>query len=324
MNMKSKHHFFIVALLLVGLCSNAQFVKKHGQLSVKGTQLVDKNQNPIVLRGVSFGWHNWWSKFYNKGVVKTLSKDWNATILRAAMGVDADENCYVKNPIESKATIEAVIKAAIKEDVYVIIDFHSHNIHLEQAKIFFDEMSKKYGKYPNIIYEVFNEPDNETWAEVKAYSQEVIKVIRKNDPKNIILVGTPHWDQDIHLAAADPIVGFENIMYTMHFYAGTHGKWLRDRTDDAIKRGLPIFVSESAGMEATGDGPINSIEWQEYIDWMDARKLSWITWSISSKDETCSMLNDAANFDGNWKDSDLKESGKKTRAYLKKYASDNK
>nr|WP_315170038.1 glycoside hydrolase family 5 protein [uncultured Flavobacterium sp.] len=322
--MKSKYHFFIVTLLLVGLSSNAQFVKKHGQLSVKGTQLVDKNQNPIVLRGVSFGWHNWWSKFYNKGVVKTLSKDWNATVLRAAMGVDADENCYVKNPIGSKTTIEEVIKAAIKEDVYVIIDFHSHNIHLEQAKVFFDEMSKKYGKYPNIIYEVFNEPDNETWAEVKAYSQEVIKLIRKNDPKNIILVGTPHWDQDIHLAAADPIVGFENIMYTMHFYAGTHGKWLRDRTDDAIKSGLPIFVSESAGMEATGDGPLNGIAWQEYIDWMEARKLSWITWSISSKDETCSMLNDAANSEGNWRDSDLKESGKKTRAYLKKYASDNK
>lgn len=322
--MKSKHHFFIVALLFFGYCSNAQFVKKYGQLSVKGTQLVDKNQNPIVLRGVSFGWHNWWGKFYNKGAVKTLSKDWNATVLRAAMGVDADENCYVKSQIESKATIEAVIKAAIKEDLYVIIDFHSHNIHLEQAKIFFNEMSKKYGKYPNIIYEVFNEPDNETWTEVKAYSQEVIKVIRKNDTKNIILVGTPHWDQDIHLAAADPIVGFENIMYTVHFYAGTHGKWLRDRTDDAIKSGLPIFVSESAGMEATGDGPLNVKAWQEYIDWMEARKLSWITWSISSKAETCSMLNDAANSEGNWKDSDLKESGKKTKAYLKKYAADNK
>lgn len=321
--MKAKHHFFIVALLLVGYYSNAQFVKKHGQLSVKGTQLVDKNQNPIVLRGVSFGWHNWWGKFYNKGVVKTLNKDWNATVLRAAMGVDVDENCYIKKPIESKATIEAVIKAAIKQDIYVIIDFHSHNIHLEQAKIFFDEMSKEYGKYPNIIYEVFNEPDNETWTEVKAYSQEVIKVIRKNDPKNIILVGTPHWDQDIHLAAADPIVGFENIMYTMHFYAGTHGKWLRDRTDDAIKSGLPIFVSESAGMEATGDGPLNSIAWQEYIDWMEVRKLSWITWSISSKDETCSMLNTSANSEGDWKDSDLKESGKKTRAYLKKYTTDN-
>jgi endoglucanase len=317
MNFKSK----IILLLLALSCSlaNAQFVKKHGQLSVKGTQLVDKNGEAIVLRGLSFGWHNWWGKFYNKGVVKTLHNDWNATVLRAAMGVDADENCYILNPNDSKSKIEAVIKAAIEQDIYVIIDFHSHNIHLDEAKLFFDEMSKKYAKYPNIIYEVFNEPDNETWSEVKAYSQEVIKVIRNNDPKNIILVGNPHWDQDIHLAAADPIVGFENIMYTMHFYAGTHGKWLRDRTDDAIKNGLPIFVSESAGMEATGDGPLNVIAWQEYIDWMEARKLSWITWSISSKDETCSMLNKSANADGNWLDQDIKESGKLTIRFLKKY-----
>jgi endoglucanase len=317
MNFKSK----IILLLLALSCSlaNAQFVKKHGQLSVKGTQLVDKNGEAIVLRGLSFGWHNWWGKFYNKGVVKTLHNDWNATVLRAAMGVDADENCYILNPNDSKSKIEAVIKAAIEQDIYVIIDFHSHNIHLDEAKLFFDEMSKKYTQYPNIIYEVFNEPDNETWSEVKAYSQEVIKVIRNNDPKNIILVGNPHWDQDIHLAAADPIVGFENIMYTMHFYAGTHGKWLRDRTDDAIKNGLPIFVSESAGMEATGDGPLNVIAWQEYIDWMEARKLSWITWSISSKDETCSMLNKSANADGNWLDQDIKESGKLTIRFLKKY-----
>ncbi|TEB40778.1 glycoside hydrolase family 5 protein, partial [Flavobacterium circumlabens] len=108
---------------------------------------------------------------------------------------------------------------------------HSHNINLEEAKVFFAEISKKYSKYPNIIYEIFNEPDYESWAEVKAYSEEVIKVIRENDPNNIILVGSPHWDQDVDLAAADPILGVTNIMYTMHFYAATHGKELRDRTD---------------------------------------------------------------------------------------------
>ncbi|MBX9806964.1 MAG: glycoside hydrolase family 5 protein [Flavobacteriaceae bacterium] len=317
MNFKSK----IIILLLAFSCSvaNAQFVKNHGQLSVKGTQLVDKNGEAIVLRGLSFGWHNWWGKFYNKDVVKTLHNDWNATVLRAAMGVDADENCYIQKPNESKAKIKAVIKAAIDQDIYVIIDFHSHNIHLKEAKVFFDEMSKKYAKYPNIIYEVFNEPNDESWEEVKAYSQEVIQVIRANDPKNIILVGSPHWDQDIHLPAKDPILGFNNLMYTMHFYAGTHGKWLRDRTDEAIKSGLPIFVSESAGMEATGDGPLNLIAWQEYIDWMEKNKISWITWSVSSKVETCSFLKENANSNGKWKDSDIQESGLKTREYLRKY-----
>jgi endoglucanase len=286
---------------------------------VKGTQLVDINHNPIVLRGVSFGWHNWWGKFYNKEVVKTLHNDWNATVLRAAMGVDADKNCYIKSPEDSKAKIEAVINEAINQDIYVIIDFHSHNIHLKEAKVFFDEMSKKYGKYPLIIYEVFNEPDNETWAEVKAYSEEVIKVIRANDPKNIILVGSPHWDQDVHLAAKDPIVGFDNLMYTMHFYAGTHGKWLRDRTDEALIKGLPIFVSESAGMEASGDGPLNLIAWQAYVDWMEKNKISWITWSVSDKKETCSFLKENANTSGKWKDTDLQESGLITGEYLRKY-----
>ena len=322
--MKSKYHFFIVAFLLVGLCSNAQFVKKHGQLSVKGTQLVDKNQNPIVLRGVSFGWHSMWPRFYNAKAVDWLKKDFNCTVVRAALGIEIGEYPYLKATEFSKEKLEAVVKGAIKSDIYVIIDWHSHNINLQEAKVFFAEMSKKYGKYPNVIYEVFNEPDYETWPEVKAYSEEVIKVIRANDPDNIILVGSPKWDQEVQLPAQDPIKGFDNLMYTMHFYAATHEKWLRDRTDEAIKSELPIFVSESAGMEATGDGPLNVKAWEEYIEWMESRKLSWITWSVSDKDETCSMLYKTAKSEGNWRDSDLKESGKKTRAYLKKYASDNK
>ena len=322
--MKSKYHFFIVAFLLVGLCSNAQFVKKHGQLSVKGTQLVDKNQNPIVLRGVSFGWHSMWPRFYNAKAVDWLKKNFNCTVVRAALGIEIGEYPYLKATEFSKEKLEAVVKGAIKSDIYVIIDWHSHNINLQEAKVFFAEMSKKYGKYPNVIYEVFNEPDYETWPEVKAYSEEVIKVIRANDPDNIILVGSPKWDQEVQLPAQDPIKGFDNLMYTMHFYAATHEKWLRDRTDEAIKSGLPIFVSESAGMEATGDGPLNVKAWEEYIEWMESRKLSWITWSVSDKDETCSMLYKTAKSEGNWRDSDLKESGKKNRAYLKKYASDNK
>lgn len=322
MNFKSKIVLFLLALSCGGL-ANAQFVKKHGQLSVKGTQLVDKNQNPIVLGGVSFGWHSMWPRFYNEKAVNWLAKDFKCNVVRAAMGIEAGEHSYKKEPEFSKEKIETVIKGAIKSDIYVIIDWHSHNINLKEAKEYFDEISKKYGKYPNVIYEVFNEPDYETWPEVKAYAEEVIKVIRANDPDNIILVGSPKWDQDVNLPATDPIKGYDNLMYTMHFYAATHGKELRDRTDEAIKSGLPIFISESAGMEASGDGPMNYVAWQEYIDWMEARKLSWITWSISDKDETCSMLKKSASSEGKWKDEDLKESGLKTREFLRKYNGKN-
>lgn len=309
-----------IALFFISLGCFAQTVKQHGQLSVKGTQLTDKNGKQIALRGMSYGWHSFWPRFYNAQSVKWLKDDWNATIVRAAMGIETGSKglTYKENPEDAKAKIKAVVDGAIKEDIYVIIDWHSHNINLEEAKAFFDEISKEYGKYPNVIYEVFNEPDEETWPEVKAYSEAVIKVIRKNDPDNIILVGCPHWDQDINLPAADPIKGYDNLMYTVHFYAATHKQELRDRTDAAIKKGLPVFVSECAGMEATGDGPLNTEEWQKWIDWMEARGISWVTWSVSDKDETCSVLKPSASSNGNWKESDLKESGIKTRNYLRK------
>ena len=123
-----------------------------------------------------------------------------------------------------------------------------------------------------------------------------------------------------NLPAADPIKGQTNLMYTMHFYAATHKQELRDRTDAAIKAGLPIFVSESAGMKATGDGPLNETEWKAWIDWMNDRKLSWITWSVSDKNESCSVLNNNASEYGGWKTDDLKESGIKTREILRNKA----
>ena len=294
-----------------------QPVKENGRLSVLGTQLVNQQKKPYVLNGMSFGWSCFHPRFYTAGAVKWLYRDWNCNVVRAALGVEPNGG-YLKDPATSTKQIKTVVEAAIKEGIYVIIDWHSHNIQLEQAKAFFTEMATAYGKHPNIIYEVFNEPDHETWPEVKAYSLEIIKAIRAIDPHNIILVGSPQWDQSIHLPAADPITGFDNLMYTVHFYAATHKQWLRDRTDEAMANGLPIFISESAGMEATGDGPINEEEWLKWINWMEAKKLSWVSWSVSDKNETCSVLNPSASSTGNWVEKDLKESGIKTRAYLRK------
>ena len=303
--------------------SYAQPVKQHGALSVKGTQLTDEHGAPTVLNGVSYGWHNWWPRFYTKESVKWLADDWKCSVVRAAMGIDPKSG-YIDKPDWSKEKIESVIQGAIENNIYVIIDWHSHTIRLNEAKVFFAEMAGKYGKNPHIIYEIFNEPVKDSWPMIKDYSVEVIKTIRAIDPDNIILVGSPHWDQDIHLVADDAIKGFNNIMYTCHFYAATHGQSLRDRCDYALKKGIPIFISESAGMEASGNGPINYTEWQNWIDWCKSNKISLVTWSIADKNETCSMLKTSASSDGKWKDTDLKESGVKTRELIRKQAKDNK
>jgi len=309
----------LLILILMTIHSFSQPVTQHGALHVTGIQLLDEHDQPVVLRGMSFGWHCFWPRFYNAGAVQWLATDWKATVIRAAMGIEPGDNSYLKKPEWSIEKIKTVVDAAIKQNVYVIIDWHSHNINLEEAKKFFAQMAAEYGKSPHVIYEIFNEPDEESWTSVKSYSIEIIKTIRAIDPDNIILVGSPHWDQDIHLAADDPITGYNNLMYTLHFYAATHHQSLRDRGDYALNKKLPLFISESAGMEATGDGPMNYQEWQAWTDWTEQHKISWITWSVSDKEETCSVLKTSAADDGHWQDKDLKESGLKTKELLHKY-----
>ena len=100
----------------------AQPVKNHGNLTVKGTRMVDQNGSVVALNGVSFGWHNWWPRFYHKATVKWLYKDWNCSVVRAAMGVEPEKG-YLNSTGWSKKKIEAVIQGAISEDIYVIIDW---------------------------------------------------------------------------------------------------------------------------------------------------------------------------------------------------------
>lgn len=293
-------------------------VKQLPRLSVAGTQLMNENGDTVVLHGVSYGWHQFWPRFYNDSTVAYLAKDWGAQVLRASMGVDLDSACYVYQPEFGIECVTKVVDAAILNDVYVIIDWHSHNLRQKEAVEFFTRMATRYKGVPNVIYEIYNEPVEDSWEQLKAYSTEVIKAIRAIEPDAVILVGCPHWDQDIHLAADNPITGYNNIMYTLHFYANTHEQWLRDRADYALSKGLPVFVSECAGMEATGDGPVNPEEWQNWLNWMQEHSISWAAWSVSDKDETCSMLLPSASSGGNWKNEDLKEWGRIVRDELKK------
>jgi endoglucanase len=212
-----------------------------------------------------------------------------------------------------------VIEAAIKQNVYVIIDWHSHHMKTAEAKKFFGEMARKYGKHPHVIYEIFNEPVEDTWASLKQYASEVIGEIRKYDPDNVILVGCPHWDQDIHLVAESPLQGFTNIMYTVHFYAATHGDYLRQRTEEAVKKGIPVFISESGATEASGDGKIDPESEEQWIQMCERLGISWVCWSISDKNESCSMLLPRATATGPWPDDVVKEYGKLVKGLLKKY-----
>lgn len=288
----------------------ADSVKFVTPLHVEGTALLNASGDTVVLTGPSLGWHSNWGRFYNPGTVKAFKEKWGANITRAAIG--AHESGDVKGGYDTDSTTAVnramtAIDAAIDNDMYIICDWHSHENTLENAKAFFSTITEKYGDSPNIIYEIWNEPLEIPWQEIKDYANEIIPVIRKNAPNSVIIVGTPKWDQDVDVAAQSPLEQ-KNLLYSLHYYAGTHKDWLRDKARKAIDAGLPLIISECGSMDHTGDGPIDYESWNEWVKFADRNKLSILMWDIADKNETCSMITaDAPDNGMEWKDENLKE-----------------
>ncbi|MDP5209306.1 cellulase family glycosylhydrolase [Microbulbifer sp. 2205BS26-8] len=293
-------------------------------LSVSGNRILIDGQ-PGSLAGNSYFWsNNGWGgeKYYNASTVSWLKSDWKSTLVRAAMGVE-DGGGYFEDPAGNEAKVRVVVDAAIANDMYVIIDWHSHYAHTHdwsQAINFFKRMASDYGHTNNVIYEIYNEPKQVSWSsDVKPYAESVISAIRAIDPDNLIIVGTPTWSQDVDQASYDPIRGYANIAYTLHFYAGTHGQYLRDKAQTALNNGIALFATEWGTVNADGNGGVNHGETDRWMDFLKSNNISHANWSINDKNEGASALWPGANANGGWPDSSLTESGNKVRQIIRSW-----
>ncbi|MDE6589786.1 MAG: glycoside hydrolase family 5 protein, partial [Oscillospiraceae bacterium] len=288
-------------------------VSENGWLQVVGTQLCNEAGSPVVLRGMSSHGLQWYGQFASAKAIAATA-EYGANVFRAAMYTG--EGGCLSQPGAMKAKVTAAVDGAIQNDMYVIIDWHilsdgNPMAHADEAEAFFTEMARRYKDVPNVLYEICNEPNgNVSWAgDVKPYAQRMVRAIRAQSPQAVILIGSPTWSQDIHLAAADPVDG-ANLMYTLHFYAGTHGRELRDRIDNALARGLPIFVSEWGTSRADGSGGVFLEQSKVWLDFLDQRGISWCNWSLCDKGETSAALRPGAPADGPWTADHLTESGR--------------
>lgn len=288
---------------------NRPAVERYGSLQVQGNRLTDKNGDAVQLRGMSLFWSQWQGKYFNNTTISWLVDEWKIDIIRAAMGID--HGGYKENPEVEIAKVDKAVQAAIDNDIYVIIDYHSHEASkdTETAVAFFSKMAEKYADYPHVIYEIYNEPLEDNWKTVLVpYSNAVIAAIREHDPDNLILCGTRTWSQRVDEVVEQPIDD-PNVAYVLHFYAGTHDAWLRNVGDKAMDNGLCIFVSEFGVINANGDGDIDYEETKRWMEWMDDNQLSWCNWAVSDKEEGASIFKPGTSAEVKPTESDLTESG---------------
>lgn len=290
-----------------------------GALHVEGTHLVDKEGTPVQLRGVSTHGLGWFPEYVNDSAIRQLKEEWGCNVVRLAM-YTAEYNGYCTSGDGQKKNLRNIVdtgvRAATEQDMYVIIDWHilsdsNPNTNKEEAKKFFSLMAEQYADNPHVLYEICNEPNGGvSWSEIKKYALEVIPVIREHAPEAVIIVGTPTWSQDVDVAAKDPITEYDNIMYALHFYADTHRDGLRDKCRQAVKAGLPIFVTEYGICDASGNGAINEGEANKWITLLDSYGISHVIWNLSNKAESSSLIKSSCSKKSGFSMSDLSAGGK--------------
>lgn len=318
----------VVCMLLCGNMTVSAAAKTpvatHGRLAVKGTDLVDSRGRKFQLRGISTHGINWdtGAPFVNKAAFQTLRDDWGANAVRLAM-YTAEYNGYCAggNQGALKKKVYDGVKYATDLGMYVVIDWHilsdgNPKSHLKEAKSFFNTVSKKYKKQKNVIYEICNEPNGCSWKNVKSYAEQIIKVIRKNDASAVIIVGTPTWSQLGSDVIKNPVKGYKNLMYALHFYANesSHNQYLPGQLSTARKKGIPVIVSEFGLSAASGDGGISTRSADKWLKRLNQANVSYFCWSLSNKKESCSLLSSGTKKTAKWKTSELSKAGKYIRS----------
>ena len=287
-------------------------LEEHGALSVNGTNIIDENGEKFQLKGVSTHGLQWYPQYVNKETFEYMRDNWKINAVRLAMY--SDPNVGYNTNLHK--IVENGVEYATDAGLYVIIDWHilsdgNPNTNKVAAINFFKEMAEKYKENNNVIYEICNEPNGDVqWErDIKPYAQDVIKEIREIDEDAIIVVGTPTWSQDVDVVAKSPINGYENIMYTLHFYAATHKDYLRQKLNTALNTGLPIFVTEFGICDASGNGAVDIEEANKWIDYLNSNNISWMCWNLSNKNESSSILKNTEKL-SNWTKEELSEEGK--------------
>ena len=296
---------------------------QHGALHVENGKLTDADGNTVQLYGMSTHGIAWFPQYFNYDSLRTLRDDWNTNCIRLAMyTAEYGGYCAGGDKEQLKQLVKDGVSYATELGMYVIVDWHilsdcDPNQNKDEAIAFFREMAEVFADNDNVLYEICNEPNGGTsWDSIKSYAEEVIPVIRAQKPDAVILVGTPTWSQEIDKAAASPLDD-SNVMYTLHFYAGTHKDDLRNRLETCVQNGLPVFVSEFGMCDASGNGANDFVSTTKWLDLLNKYQISFCCWNLANKDESSSVFKASSTALSDWTDDDFNESGRWIRDYFR-------
>lgn len=278
----------------------------HGKLTKSDTKIIDEYGNEVMLQGIGTHSISEYNALYTEKSVKTL-KYYGVNMIRISIyltdfyPVKSNGRLakgWLNYSDELKPIIEKLIDVATKNNIYVLLDWHSyHSIedggdvtqYKQQQEEFFTYFSGKYANSKNILYELHNEPYQNTAIELLPSVLSCCNIIRENNKDAIIICGCGS-DGTI---VANSVWNTNNnldIFISEHLYTGEQDC---ERFKDFVDRNIPFFVSEWGNSSLSGDDTPNDGMAYKMFQFLYDNKISNALWKWTFQDmDTAVLLDD--------------------------------
>ncbi|MCQ2513410.1 MAG: glycoside hydrolase family 5 protein [Lachnospiraceae bacterium] len=307
-------------------------VPANGDLRVKKANIVGMTGDPIRLNGVACGWNSGWLQYCNSKTYAFLRDDWGCKAIRIGITTDQEQGYCTEDglPDELYYYVCAQVDACIESGMYAVVDWHMFRnplTNMAEAVEFFEKVSQKYAKVPNVIYEICNEPcdipetpeKEDSWKNIKKYANTVIPVIRNNSPDAIIICGSPSWSNDLRSVMNDPLK-YDNLVYTDHIYEW-HYEYQLPLEKEAVKKGFALLITETNPSYDDGGkiGKKDDSHYQEFEKLWSKNNIG-IFMHYFSNDAGFTALTKETNTRYGWTEENYTEVGKYMRKLFRKAA----
>jgi endoglucanase len=283
-------------------------VSAHGKLKKSGNHLVDAHNVPFELRGI--GTHHMleYQSLYTDASIKTL-KMYGVNCIRLTAYLKTrtysksngyPARGYLVATDETKEVMDNLIQLCIDNDMYCIVDWHvlggdgDVTDYTTEAVDFFDYFADKWHSYPNIMYEILNEPFENSPAECVPFAQATVAKIRDYDPNAVIICGINVQEYGIaEFKTAFDAAGITDIFYSFHIYIGdvepSGYESVFNSLDNAIEN-YPFFMTEWGNSEASGDGTRNDELAAMILDYLHDNCVPHCFWKWTYQNMTTAVL----------------------------------
>jgi Cellulase (glycosyl hydrolase family 5)/Divergent InlB B-repeat domain/Carboxypeptidase regulatory-like domain/Immunoglobulin domain len=263
-------------------------------LDVEGTKIVNANGHTVQLKGFA----TMEPTLVTRDQIVHFRNDWNITVLRLPLltsdcscpyaicwtvgniAVNASNAAYL-------AAADSVVKWCRDNHIYVLLDgWHEGGQgntvgNFSSTLAAWGILADRYKNQDHILWEIFDEPHNVTWATWVPMAQQLIDTIRARNPVvKAIVAGTVNWCQQTGV----PTLEFnrDRVIYSWHPYSSVYGS-----ADSATWEKNFGFIMTS------GVAPVMNTEWgftsqqdssaygTQLIQYMKDKGMSWTGWCYS-------------------------------------------